>query len=110
MAAGGFIDIWINCPDAAVAERIASAAVEGRLAACANILPPISSIYRWNGAIGRAEEVTLVLKSRRDLFEPLATLAKRLHPYEVPSIIATELALVEDDYAQWLQNETRDLR
>lgn len=110
MAARGFIDVWINCPDAAVAERVAAAAVEERLAACANILPPISSIYRWKGAVERAEEVTLVLKSRRDLFEPLAVLAKCLHPYEVPSIIATELALVEDDYARWLQNETKDLR
>ena len=103
-----FVDIWINCPDRASAEAIADAVVAERLAACANILAPVSSIYRWKGAIERAEEVPLVLKSRASLFATLSRRVKALHPYEVPSIAATGLPLVEQDYADWLAAETED--
>lgn len=103
-----FIDMWVNCPDRAVAEKIASAAISGQLAACANIYPAIRSIYRWQGAVEAGDEVPLMLKSRAELFDPLAALVKRLHPFEVPSIVATELCLVETDYAGWMANETMD--
>lgn len=102
-----FIDIWINCPDRATADTIAQACVEARLAACANILAPIVSFYRWTGAIERAEEIPLILKTRADHFEAVTAIAKKLHPYEVPSIVATELPLVERGYAAWLDAETR---
>jgi periplasmic divalent cation tolerance protein len=101
-----FIDVWVNCPDRATAEAIAEACVDERLAACANIFGPITSIYRWKGAIECADEVPLLLKTRRDLFEKLATKVRALHPYEVPSIIATELPLVDAAYAKWLPEET----
>ncbi len=103
-----FVDIWINCPDRAVAEAIAQAAVEARLAACANILSPVSSLYRWKGAVERAEEVPLVLKTRAGRFDAVAALAKSLHPYETPSIVATALEPVEAGYADWLAEETKD--
>jgi len=103
-----FIDVWINCPDRATAEAIAAALVAERLAACANILAPVSSTYRWKGAVERAEEVPLLLKSRASLFATLSRRVKALHPYEVPSIVATGLPLVEEDYAGWLAAETED--
>ena len=102
------VDVWVNCPDRVTAERIADACVTARLAACANIFAPIFSIYRWKGAIERAEEVPLVLKTRAELFEALSARVKALHPYEVPSIVATELPLVEKDYADWLAAETQE--
>lgn len=105
-----FIDVWVNCPDRALAEEIAAACVGEKLAACANIFPPIASVYRWKGAIERAEEVPLVLKSRAELFQALSARVKELHPYEVPSIIATELPLVETDYAKWLAEETEKIQ
>ena len=83
-------------------------ASEARLAACANILAPIASVYRWKGAVERADEVPLVLKTRADLFGVIALAVKRLHHYEVPSIIAPELPLVERDYAEWLAAETAE--
>lgn len=101
-----FIDVWVNCPDRAAAAAIADVLVGERLAACANILAPIRSVYRWKGAVQRAEEVPLVLKTRGSLFAPLARRVKALHPYETPSIVATDLPLVEDGYAAWLAAET----
>lgn len=101
-----FIDIWVNCPDRDTAGRIAEALVDEKLAACANILAPIASIYRWKGAVEHAGEVPLVLKSRRALFDAVAARVGELHPYEVPSIVATGLPLVERKYAEWLEQET----
>jgi len=103
-----FIDVWVNCPDRATAEAIADAVVAERLAACANIFAPIRSVYRWKGAVERADEVPLVLKTRRVLFETLAGRIKALHPYETPSIVATDLPLVEDRYGAWIAEETLD--
>lgn len=101
------IDVWIKCPDRAVADRIAEAAIGGRLAGCANLLAPVASLYRWKGAVERAEEVPLVLKTRAGHFDALAALAKSLHPYETPSIVAMPLDAVEEGYARWLREETR---
>jgi len=101
------IDIWINCPDRAVADRIADTAIGDRLAACANVLAPVASLYRWKGAVERAEEVPLVLKTQARHFGAVARLAKSLHPYETPSIVAMPLDAVEDGYARWLREETR---
>ena len=100
------IDVWVNCPARAVADRIAEAAIGGRLAGCANLLPPVASLYRWKGAVERAEEVPLVLKTRAGHFDALVALARSLHPYETPSIVAMPLDAVEEDYARWLREET----
>ena len=101
-----FIDVYITCPDRTVAETIARACVTERLAACANIGAPITSLYTWKGAIETAEEIPLFLKTRASLFDKLTARAKSLHPYETPCIIATELVAVDAAYAQWLDEET----
>lgn len=106
---GSFVDVWVNCPDRAVAERIAQACVAERLAACANILPPVSSLYRWKGAVEHAEEVPLLLKTRAGLFEALCAVIKPLHPYETPGIVATAIVDADRTYCDWLDQETRDL-
>jgi periplasmic divalent cation tolerance protein len=103
-----FIDIWINCPDRATAEKIADACIGERLAACANIFAPIASRYRWKGAVEAAEEVPLLLKTRAEHFEAICEAVRPLHPYEVPSITATEISHVDQPYADWLRRETRE--
>lgn len=108
MAGAQFVDIWINCPDRAIAERIAKAAVGDRLAACANVFPQISSVYRWKGAVEQADEIPLLLKSRSAHFEAVAELVSSIHPYETPSIVATELVAIDAGYADWLAAETRE--
>jgi len=101
-----FIDVWVNCPTQACAQRIADACVGEHLAACANIWGPIASTYQWRGRIEKTEEVPLLLKSRANLFEVLAERIRELHPYETPSIVATELKQVDANYAIWIKNET----
>lgn len=100
------IDIWINCPDEAVAGRIAEELIDRRLAACANLYPAIRSVYRWQGAIERANEVPLLVKTRAELFDAVEAVARALHPYETPSIIGVEIARVNADYRDWVLAET----
>lgn len=99
------IDIRINCPDRATAERIGERLVAARLAACANIGAPIDSIYRWQGQIERATEIPLMLKTRAELFEAAAAEAAALHPWEVPAITAGEIAATPS-YRDWVIAET----
>lgn len=100
------IDVWVNCASDEEAKRIAEAAIESRLAACANRYPPIASTYRWRGRIERAEEVPLLLKTRPALFDGLARLIGRLHSYETPSVIGIRADRVSADYAAWIAAET----
>lgn len=103
-----FIDVHITCPDTVCAETIARACVTERLAACANIGAPVTSLYTWKSALENASESPLHLKTRASLFDALSERIKALHPYETPCIIATELVAVEAAYAAWLEAETRD--
>ncbi|WP_028034198.1 divalent-cation tolerance protein CutA [Chelativorans sp. J32] len=103
-----FIDIWVNCPDQKTAEKIADACIAEKLAACANIFPPIASRYRWKGAIETATEVPLLLKTRSEHFEAVCEAVRTLHSYEVPFITATEISQVDQAYADWLRAETKE--
>lgn len=103
-----YLVVLITTPTMEVAEKIATHLVEKQLAACVNILPPIRSIYRWQGKIEREEEILMICKTRRDLFDPGFTSAvKTLHPYTVPEIIALPIALGSTAYLDWIQAETR---
>lgn len=104
----GLVTVEILCPDAGVAMGIAEALLAQRLAACANLMAPCASAYHWNGAVERAEEVPLVLKTRAALFPALVAAARALHPYETPAIMAQALAGVNDDYRDWVLAETRE--
>ncbi|NMG40949.1 divalent cation tolerance protein CutA [Chelativorans sp. ZYF759] len=101
-----FLDVWVNCPDRETAEAIAADCIERRLAACANIFAPIASLYHWKGKVESDQEVPLVLKTRAALFDDLCVVVKARHPFEVPSIVATELVAIEKAYAAWLEEET----
>mgnify|MGYP001764742969 CR=1 FL=1 len=83
--------VLTNCPDAMVAERIARALVENRLAACVNRLPPVKSTYRWQGALESATEVTLLIKCTRDRYPAVEEAIRQLHPYQVPEVIAVPI-------------------
>ena len=88
------------------AERIATALVEERLAACVNLVAPITSIYRWQGAVERAAEVLLVIKTRRTSAARLIARLGELHSYEVPEAIVLPIAAGARPYLQWLLGET----
>lgn len=87
---------------AADAERIARALVERRLAACVNVVPGLTSIYRWKGAIETDQELLLVIKTRPDRFEALRVALLELHPYEVPEVIAVPITAGHPPYLEWL--------
>jgi periplasmic divalent cation tolerance protein len=88
------------------AERIATALVEERLAACVNLVAPITSIYRWQGAVERAAEVLLVIKTRRARAAQLVARLRELHSYDVPEAIVLPITAGARPYLEWLGAET----
>lgn len=99
--------VLTNCPDAMVADRIARALVENRLAACVNQLPPVNSTYRWQGAIESATEVTLLIKCTRDRYPAVEEAIRQLHPYQVPEIIGVPIAAGFGPYLRWVHEATQ---
>jgi periplasmic divalent cation tolerance protein len=91
------------------AERIATALVEERLAACVNLVAPITSIYRWQGKVERAAEVLLIIKTRRSSSAGLIARLGELHSYDVPEAIVLPIATGARPYLQWLLGETAAL-
>lgn len=89
------------------AERLARRLVEARLAACVQVLGPIASTYRWEGAIESAQEWLCVIKAPRAAFEPLAAAIRAEHPYETPEILAVDVVDGDGDYLAWAEAETR---
>jgi periplasmic divalent cation tolerance protein len=87
------------------AEYLAREVVERRLAACVNLLPPITSVYRWHGDVTREEERMLLMKTRADRFAALRDLLLEIHPYEVPEVIAVPLEAGSDGYLKWLDDQ-----
>jgi periplasmic divalent cation tolerance protein len=88
------------------AERIATTLVEERLAACVNLVPQLTSIYRWQGNVERAAEVLLVIKSRRSLAQRLIARLGELHSYDVPEAIVLPITAGSRAYLGWLLAET----
>ena len=97
---------YVTCADPTQAERLARAVVEARLAACANILPGMRSLYRWQGRIESAREVVLILKTRRSLVPALTARVKQLHSYTVPCVCVLPIVGGNADYLRWLMDET----
>ena len=93
-------------PDRETGERIATALVAERLAACVNILPGATSIYEWQGEVPRDSECLLLIKSRNSLYSKLESRLQALHPYELPELIAVSIDSGLAGYLQWIQDNT----
>ncbi|MCE2968779.1 MAG: divalent-cation tolerance protein CutA [Burkholderiales bacterium] len=98
--------VLTNCPDADCAERIARALVDEGLAACVNRWPPVASIYRWQGAVETATEVPLLIKTTAARYAEVEAAIRRLHPYEVPEIVAVPVVVGFAPYLRWVEEET----
>jgi periplasmic divalent cation tolerance protein len=100
--------VYTNYPSIVEAERAGRSIVERRLAACVNILPGMVSHYWWQGAIERAEEVVMIIKTRASLADAVSDAVKALHSYDTPAIVVLPLESVEKGYLGWLLAETDD--
>jgi periplasmic divalent cation tolerance protein len=101
----GKIVVLVTCGSSAEARKIARALVEGRLAACVNILRvPVESVYRWEGKVESSKEVLLMIKTSRHRFPALERTIKRLHSYDTPEIIALPIAAGSSDYLAWISD------
>jgi periplasmic divalent cation tolerance protein len=97
---------FCTCPDQATALRIARTLVDERLAACANLLPAVQSVYRWQGQVEEAAEALLLIKTAPHRLDALRKRIVALHPYELPELIAVEAAAGLPAYLDWIVTET----
>ena len=102
--------VFVTCPTAGAARRIAAALVKRRLAACVNLLPGVESTFRWRGKIERAREVLLLLKTTQSHVEQLRRAVVRLHPYDVPEVIACRVHSGHPPYLRWVAQSVRASR
>ena len=100
------IAVLTNLPDSESAFNLAREVVHLGLAACANVLPPVSSFYRWEGREEKVAEVPVLIKSTDARYPDLEQAIKRLHPYSVPEIVAWPVERGLPEYLAWVERET----
>ncbi len=100
--------ILINCtvPSKKIAVQIAKELVGGGYSACVNIIPKVTSIYKWKGAVHHDKELLLIIKTRKTMFDLVRDRIMALHPYEVPEIISYEISDGSDSYLKWIVEST----
>ena len=105
-SAGQVLVILVTAINQEEAVRIGEEMVNAKLAACANIIPGIQSIYRWEGKVVKTQEVLLILKSTKPRYRALEKAIKAMHTYETPEIIALPVKEGLDQYIGWVRSET----
>ena len=96
--------VLCTVPDADTGRSLASALVDARQAACVNVLPGLTSVYRWQGEVQQDAECLLLIKTRRDRFEELCSFVRARHPYELPEIVAVPMVDGLPAYLAWIDN------
>ena len=100
------LELHVTMPDKDRAAALARTLVGEGLAACVNIVPGVRSIYRWEGKVQEDDEVLCLVKTRPELLDALTERVRALHPYDVPEILAFEVADGSADYLAWLHEST----
>lgn len=100
-----YIMVLITAPDKDSAHQIAEMLVSHNLAACVNIVPGITSFYRWQGKIQNDDELLLIVKTRTDEFDRLSRTVAAMHPYDLPEIIAINITDGLRGYLKWIDTE-----
>lgn len=103
-----YIQITTTTDSRELAQKIAETLVEKKVAACAQISGPITSIYEWKGKIENEEEWYCVIKTRQNLYPQVEEKIKELHPYEVPEIIALPIVEGNKAYLAWITEVVKD--
>lgn len=99
-----YVIVLITTKSKQEAEKIAQQLLGKQLVACANIIGPVFSFFRWSGNIEKTEEYIALMKSRKDLFKKLEKNVKALHSYEVPEIVAIPIVEGSKPYMVWLES------
>jgi periplasmic divalent cation tolerance protein len=106
MDAAGCLQVVATAGSREEAQRLAALLVEARLAACAQVVGPIHSTYRWQGAVETAEEWMLVAKTAAERLTELVERVRAEHSYDVPEVVATTIAGGNPAYLDWIRAET----
>lgn len=101
------IVIFVAVGNSSDAALLAKSLVEKRLAACANLIPGITSWYWWEGRVNQDQEVLLMIKTSRDKFAALEKEVLRLHSYAVPEIIALQIVEGSKNYLNWIEESLK---
>jgi len=99
--------VYTTYPSAVEAERTGRTLIERELAACVNIVPGMISHYRWQGAVERAEEAIMIVKTRASLAPQVSAAVKELHSYDTPAILVLPIESVDEAYLGWLLEGTK---
>lgn len=99
------IVVFTNLPDSESAFNLARELVQLRLAACVNVLPAVTSFYRWEGREERAAEAAVMIKSTDERYAALEAAIRERHPYSVPEILAWPVTHGLPAYLQWVEDE-----
>lgn len=99
-----------TAPSQQVADELAHALVESGVAACVNVVPGVRSHYRWEGRVQTDLECLLVIKTTRDRYEALESALRQRHPYEVPEIVALDVAAGWPPYLHWVVDSTAPVK
>jgi periplasmic divalent cation tolerance protein len=97
-----YLFILSTCPDKECAESLAQLLVKSHLAACVNIVPGLTSVYHWQGAVEMASEHLLVIKTESARYTEVETCLRANHPYELPEILAFSVSQGSSDYLHWI--------
>jgi periplasmic divalent cation tolerance protein len=98
--------VLCTCPDRETAQEIARTLIEYGHAACVSILPGVVSVYGWQGEVQQDEELQLLIKTTRGAYRGVEETVLRLHPYELPEIVAVPIMKGLGDYLQWITIQT----
>lgn len=98
--------VLVTCPPDK-AQAMATRLVEERVAACVNVVPSLQSIYRWKDEVQSEGEALLIVKTARDRFDALKQTVLKLHPYELPEVIAVTVDQGHAPYLEWVVESTR---
>ena len=101
----GFLQVSTTTDSEDEARRIAAPLVDRRLAACAQIVGPITSVYRWKGKVETAGEWLCLIKTTSATYDDLEAAIREMHSYEVPEIVAVPLCAGSSDYLDWLKGQ-----
>jgi len=107
VASDQFVIVLTTLPLESDAEAFASRLVEEKLVACVSLLPAMRSVYRWKGAVQRADERQLLLKTSSTQLSALEARVRALHPYDVPEFVVIAMTHGSADYLSWLAENTR---